>query len=147
MVQWSHMQISEHYLGYPKKTLIVVTNNELAKIFSALEREVEELDLLEVTTEKPEFRADGTPNSAPPDIDEMKRHSRMELYANLSKRLQKLLKKGNKEIILCVPEASKNELAEAMHTDVMKAVKEVVPKNLASLQLDQIIRILQEARV
>ncbi len=140
------MIISQHYLGYPKKTLIVVTNNELAKIYSAHEREVEEFDVLEVKPEKPEERASGTPNSAPPDVDELKRNSRMELYSDLSKRLQKLLKKDYEQIILCAPEASKNELAEAMHTDVAELISEVVPKNLASLPLDQIIRILQETR-
>ena len=139
--------ISEHYLGYPKRTLIVVTNNEMAKIFTAFEREVEELDVLQIETEKPEARASGTPNAAAPDIDEMKRHIRSELYGSLSKRLQKLLKKDYKQIILCAPEASKNEIIDAMHTDVMKMVGEVVPKNLASLQLDQIIRILQETRI
>ena len=140
------MKISEHYLGYPEKTLIVVSNNEIAKILGAFEREVEELDLLEITTKQPEHRASGTPNSGPPDIDEMKRHSRMELYANLNKKLMGLLKTKYKMIVLCAPEAYKNEIADAMHTDVMKAVVEVVPKNLASLPLDQVIRILQEKK-
>ena len=140
------MIISQHYLGYPKKTILVVTNNELAKLYSAFEREVEEIDLIEVTTAKPGKRSGGMINTAPPDIDEMKRHSRIELYADLSKRLLHLLKEGYEEIILCVPEAYKNELAEAMHADVLKVVSEVVPKNLASLELDQIIRILQESR-
>lgn len=140
------MKISEHYLGYPEKTLIVVTNNELAKIYGADDRDVEEIDVLEVTTEKPEARAEGVANSSPPDIDEIKRHSRQELYKNLSKNLMNRLGDGYKKIVLCAPEALKNEITEAMHTDVMKAMDEVVPKNLASLQLDQIIRILQEKR-
>lgn len=140
------MIISQHYLGYPKKTLIVVTNNEMAKIFSAYEREVEELKILEVEIEKPEARASGTPNSAPPDIDEIKKRNRLDLYSQLSDELQTLIKTGHEQIILCAPEASKNELAEAMHTDVTAVVNEVVPKNLASLPLDQIIRILQETR-
>lgn len=141
-----YMIISEHYLGYPKKTLIVVSNNELAKIYSASEREVEELRVIEMETEKPEVRASGVPNSAPPDLDEIKDHIRGELYSDLSDELQSYLKKGYEEIILCAPEALKNEIVEAMHTDVMEAVTETVPKNLASLPLDQTIRILQETR-
>ncbi|MFH1711846.1 MAG: hypothetical protein ABH846_01255 [Patescibacteria group bacterium] len=140
------MKISEHYVGYPKKTLIVVTNNELAKIFGANEKEVEELEILNVTTQRPEERASGTPNSGPPDIDEMKRHSRVELYSNLNARLQNLLKQDYKVIVLCVPEALKNEITEALHTDVKNSISELVPKNLASLPLDQIIRILQETK-
>ncbi|MCH8049329.1 host attachment protein [Patescibacteria group bacterium] len=140
------MQISQHYVGYPKKTLIVISNNELAKIYSAFEREVEELEMLEVKTEPPQSRATGTPNAAPPDIDQMKKHSRLELYASLSDRLHHLLKHDYEEVVLCVPEASKNEIIEALHSDVRKKIKEVVPKNLASLPLDQIIRILQETK-
>lgn len=136
------MMISEHYLGYPEKTLLVVTNNELAKIFGAHEREVEEIDALEVTTEMPKE----TTNSSPADVDEIKKHSRVELYSELSGTLMRWLKEGYKEIVLCAPEALKNEITEALHTDVMNAVTEVVPKNLASLQLDQIIRILQEKK-
>lgn len=140
------MIISEHYLGYPEKTLIVVSNNELAKIYSAFEREVEELRVIEMKTETPGERASGVANAAPPDLDEMKQHVRGELYSELSDTLQSYLKKGYKEIILCAPEALKNEIVESMHTDVMNAVVETVPKNLASLPLDQIIRILQETR-
>lgn len=140
------MQISEHYLGYKERTLIVVTNNELAKIYGANEREVEEINLLEVTTESREERGSGKPNDGPPNTDEQKAHSRKELYKELSEALTSLLKEGYKDIILCAPEALKNEITDAMHTDVMNAVTEVVPKNLASLQLDQIIQILQEKK-
>ena len=140
------MQISEHYSDYPEKTLIVVSNNEMAKILSAHEREVDEIDVLEVPTEQPQDRASGTPNSAPPDIDTLKAHARQELYKELSKKLLKLLKDDYKHIILCSPEANKNEIVEGMHADVMSSVDAVVPKNLASLPLDQIIRILQETK-
>ena len=140
------MQISEHYSDYPEKTLVVVTNNEMVKILSAHEREVEEIAVVNVSTAKPEERASGTPNSAPPDLDEMKTHARQELYKKLSKKLIKLIKDDYNHIILCSPEANKNEMVEQMHPDVMVAVDAVVPKNLASLPLDQIIRILQETK-
>jgi hypothetical protein len=140
------MKFSQHYLGYTEKTLIVVTNNEVAKLYGAFDRDVEEVKTLEFEFEAPEARASGTPNSAPPDLDELKKHNRHELYASLSRALKSQIKKGYKDILLCVPEAYKNEIVDAMHTDVMKAVIEVVPKNLASLQLDQIIRILQEKK-
>lgn len=137
------MQISDHYLPYAKKTLIVVANSEIARLLIAENRELNELEAFEVTTALPETR---TANSAPPDVDEMKRHSRLELYREISDRMQELLKEGVEEIILCAPEVHKNEFAEAMHTDVSAHVKEVIPKNLASLKIDQIIRILQENR-
>jgi len=64
------MQISDQYLPYEKKTLIVVTNSELARLLVAHGRELEEVDAFEVSTELP---MPHTANSAPPDIDEMKR--------------------------------------------------------------------------
>lgn len=139
------MQISQHFVGYPKKTLIVVTNNELAKLFRAQDREIEELEILQVDTVAPDHRSDGTPNAGPPDVDSMKKHGRHELYAQLSGRLLDLLKDGYEELVLCAPEALKNELMDAMHTDVQKATTRLVAKNLASLPLDQIVRILQES--
>jgi len=141
------MQISNHYLPYEKKTLIVLTNNELAKILKAEEREVEEFEAHEITTELPENeRGGGTPNAGPANTEEIKRHGRLELYKNLSKRLQQLLKDGHEEIVLCAPEVHKNEIMEAMHTDVQASIQEVVAKNLAMLPLDAVIRILHETR-
>lgn len=141
------MEISQHYLAYPKKTLIVVTNNEMAKIHRAFDREIEEIEVLQMEREGGDDRPSGTPNSGPPDIDEQKRHTRKELYSELSDRLMSLLKGGDETVILCAPEANKNDVVESMHTDVMNAVEEVVPKNLASLPLDAVVRILQETRV
>ncbi len=141
------MQISNHYLPYEEKTLIVLTNNEIAKLYQAEEREVEELEVIEMTTDLPENeRGSGTPNAAPPRIDDIKKHSRQELYRDLSGRLQKHLKNGFSEVVLCAPEVYKNEILEAMHTDVQSAIKELVSKNLAMLPLDAVIRILHETR-
>lgn len=141
-----NMKISDHFLGYPKQTILVVTNNELAKLYRGFEREVTELEVIEAMLEKPAERAAGTANAAPPDVDELKRRNRFELYARLSERLQDLLRGEAEEIVMCAPEAYKNEIVEAMHTDVQKAIVELVPKNLASLPLDQVIRILQESK-
>lgn len=140
------MQISEHYLPYTKKTLIAVTNNELAKLYKAEDREVEPVETLQIDMEAGDDRASGTSNSAPPKIDNMKLETKKDLYRMLSDQLMKAIKEGYEDIILCAPEVNKNEITEAMHTDVMKLVVEVIPKNLASLPEDQIVRILQESR-
>ena len=88
----------------------------------------------------------GTSNDGPRDLDEDKKNVRGAMYKNLSKYLLKQLQVGPADLVLCAPEALKNEVFEEMHTDVQKAAVEVVPKNLASLELDQIVRILQEVR-
>ena len=139
------MQISNHYLPYAKKTLIVLTNNELAKILHAHEKEVEEIDSFEIESEMPENeRGSSTPNAGPPRFEEIKKQIRQELYTELNDRLLALLKDGAEQIILCAPEVHKNEIFEAMHTDVQSNVSELVAKNLAMLPLDAIIRILNE---
>jgi hypothetical protein len=140
------MHISEHYRDYPKKTLIVLVNHEHARILSAFEREVEEIVHLEEIPDLPEEGVPGTPSAVAADIDATKKESRHVLYKRLEKKLTILLSDEHEAIILCAPEAKKNEIVEAMHPDVMNAVSDVVPKNLASLQLDQVIRILQEKR-
>ena len=141
------MQISQHYLPYSKKTVLVITNNELAKLFSLFDREILEITVLEMPEDEIEIKPSGTPNAGPIDFDALKRHKRLELYKKINKNLQKYLKKDFEQIVLCAPEANKNELAEAMHSDVTANVVEVVPKNLASLPLDAVIRILQETRL
>jgi len=141
-----YMEISNHYLPYPKKTLIAVTNNELAKIYRAFEREIEEVHVIEGEDVVIGGRGSGTINDGPPKTDEIRKHVRNDIYKELSGVLMEMLKKGDEEIVLCAPEAFKNDLVEHMHADVMRSVTEVVPKNLASLPLDAVVRILQETR-
>ena len=141
------MQISQHYLPYTKRTLLIITNNELAKLLEMHEREITEISTLQMPVDDTDVPRSGSPNAPPADIDELKRHRRVELYKKLSIEIQKHLKKGFEQVILCAPEANKNELSEAMHADVTAAVVETVPKNLASLPLDAVVRILQETRM
>lgn len=136
------MYLSEHYPAFVKPTLLVLTNNELARLFTCRERDVDELDV--ITT--PETASEEPTPSAPASIDAAKQHRRVELYAALSERLQTLLaQKAFHDIVLCVPEANKNELVNALHPDIAKRIASLVPKNLASMELTQVLRILFEA--
>ncbi|MFA6522011.1 MAG: host attachment protein [Patescibacteria group bacterium] len=141
------MQLSDHFLPYLNPTLLIVTNNESAKIFKAQNHEIDEIELLVVGKREVEGRGSGTPNDGPPDYDELKHQQRLELYKTLSDYLLQYTQKNPEtELILCAPEANKGELQDAMHRDVQKKIVSLVPKNLASLPTDQIIRILQEHR-
>lgn len=141
-----HMEISQHYQAYDQKTYIVVTNNELARIYIAKDREIDVVKELKAKEVDREGVQSGTSNDGPANFDEDKKNVRNDMYSKLSKYLLKELKTEPADLVLCAPEALKNEVFEHMHTDVQNAAKEVVPKNLASLQLDQIVRILQEVR-
>lgn len=127
------MQFSVHYPPFTKKTLIAVTNNERARLLEAMDREVEEFEIIE------------TPDNATEDqdFDTAKEHRLTELYGNLSERMRHLMDhKGFEEAIICVPEANKTIFQDKMHPDVLKRIDDVVPKNLASMDLNNVVRIL-----
>lgn len=135
------MQISEHYPAFSKQTLLVLTNNELAKLYAGEGREINEYETINTPESSQESRKDGI---AMVDSDAVKHQRLVELYNRLNTRLLELLSKGFDDIILCAPEANKNELVAALHPDVERRVKSVVPKNLASMELSHVIRILFE---
>jgi hypothetical protein len=135
------MHISDHYSPFEKKTLIVVTNNEKARLFKAEDREVEEIE----TVESPETGETDRVSEIDVDFDQMKIHRLKELYHALSKRLLEMVDhEGYKTIIACVPEVNKSHFASDMHTDVLKHISETIPKNLASMDINNIVRILVE---
>ena len=138
------MRISEHYPAFTKRTLLVLTNNELAKLYAGDGRDVTEYETLTTPELEPVKRATSAHGVGVPDLDEAKRHRLVELYAAINARLLELTRNDFLEIILCVPEANKNELVAALHRDVAKRVKSLVPKNLASMELGQVLRILFE---
>ena len=128
-----HMEISEHYAPFEKKTLIVVTNNDMARLFHVEGRTMDPLSAL--------GRNPSEELMEPFTIEE-----RQALYKKLNKRLQKHLAAGYEDIVLCAPEVRREQLVDELHPTVLVAVGEVIPKNLAALDEAQIMRILQEGR-
>ncbi len=138
------MHISEHYPAFAQKTLLVLTNNELAKLFALDDREIIAHSVIETSELEPVERETRPNGTGMPDLDAAKQHRRLELYHALSNALQELTRDEFVDIILCVPEANKNELVDALHTDVVKHIISTIPKNLASMELPQVMRILFE---
>jgi hypothetical protein len=135
------MRISDHYSPFTKKTLIVVTNNERARLFKASEREVEEIE----TVDSPDTAETDRVSETDVDFDQMKINRLKELYHALSKRLLEMVDhEGYETIIACVPEVNKSHFISDMHTDVQKHISDMVPKNLASMDINNIVRILVE---
>ncbi|MFA5947262.1 MAG: hypothetical protein WC813_04565 [Patescibacteria group bacterium] len=135
------MHISDHYTPFEKKTLIVVTNNEKARLFKAEDRDVEEIELVS----SPETAETDRVTEIDVDFDQMKINRLKELYHALSKRLLEMIDhEGYETIVACVPEVNKTHFASDMHTDVLKHISETIPKNLASMDINNIVRILVE---
>ncbi len=135
------MRISDHYSPFKEKTLILVTNNERARLFRADDREVEEVETIETA----DYGITDRVSEIDVDFDQMKINRLKELYHALSKRVLEMVDHdGYKAIIACVPEVNKQHFVNDMHTDVQKHIKELVPKNLCSMDLGNIVRILVE---
>lgn len=139
------MQISDHYRPFAEKTLIVVTNNEQARLLSAIDREVEEIEVIETPDMEKRERITGQYASTQPDFDAMKQNRLIELYHKLHKRLEALLHDDQfTKAIICVPEVNKNLFNEHLPPDGAHKISEVIPKNLASMEIGHIVRILLE---
>lgn len=135
------MHISDHYSPFEQKTLIVVTNNERARLLKAFDREVDEFEVIDT----PDTAETDRVSEIVTDFDEMKLHRLKELYSALSARLLDLVDHdGYETIIACVPEVNKTHFSDHMHTDVLKNVSQTIPKNLCSMDLNNIVRILIE---
>ena len=139
------MRISDHYRPFEHKTVIAVTNNEKARLLKAEGREVEEIEVINTPETAPIERSMSKHGAGEADFDAMKLHRLKELYAALSDRLRDMLAhEGFAEAIVCVPEVNKNTFAEYVPSDMQKKIAEVVPKNLASMDIPHIVRILLE---
>ena len=128
-----HMEISEHYPPFSKKTLIVVTNNDSARLFRVEKRSMEQIKTL---GRKPKEEM-----QEPYTIEE-----RQKLYQQINRQIKKHLKADYEDITLCAPEVRREPLMAELDKEVLEIVGEIVPKNLASLDESQIMRILQEGR-
>lgn len=143
MLTYTHMQFSVHYPPFTKKTLIALTNNERARLLIAEDRNVEEIEVIETPETDTAGRQRGADVSIEQDYDAMKEHRLTHLYGSLSERMRDLLDhEGYESAVICVPEANKNTFTTAMHPDVLKRIEDVIPKNLCSMDLSNVVRIL-----
>mgnify|MGYP001588848623 CR=1 FL=1 len=127
------MEFSVHYQPFTERTVIALTNTERARILSAMNRDVEEIDDLRISV------------SELNDFDAFKASQLTALGKKLSKRLEVALdKEGFTAAILCVPEVNREQLLAAMNPSVVARCTSIVPKNLCAMKLDVVMRILLE---
>ncbi len=139
------MLISDHYRPFEHKLVIAVTNNERARLLCALDREVNEIEVIDTPDIASVERTLSKHGQGETDFDAMKLERLKKLYAALCDRLRILLNHENyTEAIVCVPEVNKNIFAEYLPADLAKKITNIVPKNLASMDVPHIVRILME---
>ena len=118
------MRISDYYQPFEKKIIIAVTNNASARLLSAFDRDIEEIEIINADESEEQL---------------------IELYNSLHTRLRHLIANdGFTEAIVCIPEVNKTLFTELLPADMKKQISDIVPKNLASMDIPHIVRILLE---
>ena len=124
------MEIAEHYADYPVPTLLVLTNHKEAKIYLAHDRTIE----LQSEMQAGDHGYDDS-------------LERMTFYKELNEKLEEALKGHVERLVVCAPGAFKEDLESALSPAVLERAGELIPKNLVSLEPEQIVRILSEGQV
>lgn len=126
------MEFSKHYSPFLEKTLIVLTNNEKARLLSAFGHEVDELSTVSIKS---------------PELDDFAAQKAAQLAAlgkKLSVAMEKLLKTDFTAILLCVPEVNREQLLAAMSPSLVEKCTTIIPKNLSAMELPVVMRIILE---
>jgi hypothetical protein len=122
------MQISEHYAGFPEKTLVVIMNHERARIFAAHGRDFIEDKVVCA--------------AAPSSQDE---EALRTFFSLVHKRMERALEKeGFASLLVCVPEIHRPLFQQHTPPALTKRIERLVPKNLSAMEEGPIIRILFE---
>lgn len=124
------MDFADHYPDYPVPTLVILTNHNTARLLRIHGRTLSELSPISLS--------EGTYDSTA---------HRSRLYQALNRAIEAQITGGTQRVLLCAPEAFKDEILGALSASVRSHIDNIVPKNLVSLEIDQIIRILSEQPV
>lgn len=116
-----YMEMSEQYPEY-ESSIIFITNFEGFRILKAKGREVEEISEFENET------YDG-------------------LVSELNEEALKFIREDpNIKFIITAPEILREELSEKLDKQILERMDEIVSKNLVALDLEAVVRILQEGK-
>ena len=145
------MHISENFLPYESKTIILVCDRLHAKVYQAHDREfnfVEEItdDRLPIG-EAERYTASGGGHQFTENDEGLKEREAHVFYAELAKKLfEHKHKAGFEKLILVVPHEDKNVLIEALHDDVKRVLDRTIPKQLTKVGEDQVIEAIDAER-
>lgn len=140
------MKLSEYYNNYKKPTLIVILNSQKARIIKAEDRDFNEVNVLEREEDKVEGRPGLGPNAGPLDEDAREKEGVKRFFKEVAEYLRGDISKEAGQILIAVPDIHSNLFESQLHNEIKDKMGEIINKNLASLELDAIARILQEVR-
>ncbi len=117
------MQLSAHYTPYKEPVVLTIVGNTCARFIYAKDRTIEEVKKLDWS----ETEGD-----------------RSQFFVDIAKTLKDILKKTPAQIDLCAIEIEKGPLSESIEQTTGQKISRVIAKNLSSLPLEAILRILHE---
>lgn len=144
------MQIPQELPPFQQPTFIVVTDSVQAKLFKAMDREVELVHVIStklepMEQERQQIITGGGARSGDAHESNQK-WTREQLYEQLSKDLMHRHQNGEFEALaFTVPQEHVNELKESLHVDLLKIADVWVEKNLTNDELEDIVLHVQEA--
>jgi len=146
------MQISQDFLPYEHKTLILVCDSSHAKLYQAYERNFELMEEIKNDriklddTERYTTQTGGGILSSIEDEDFKERETKM-FYKKLSGVLfDRFHDEENSKLILVIPEGDKNVLIDLLHEKVKKSLLCAIGKQSTKIQDDQLVKMIDEER-
>ena len=146
------MQISQDFLPYEHKTLILVCDSSHAKFYQAYERNFELMEEIKNDRiklddfERYTTQTGGGILSKIEDEDFKERETKM-FYKKLAQILfDRFHDEKNSKLILVVPEGDKNVLVDSLHEEIKKSLVLVIGKQSTKIPDDQLIMSIDEER-
>jgi len=139
------MHIPEQFLSYDKKTLLLVCDKKIAKLYTAFDREFQSLEQLEndrlSLDDTERYTAAIAEGKLTKGQDEsLKDREGQTFYKHLAQVLFTKKQEGLFDtLILVVPQDDKNSLVGALHPEVEKTLDRVIGKQLTKVSEDQLV--------
>ncbi|MBI4714109.1 host attachment protein [Candidatus Uhrbacteria bacterium] len=145
------MQISQDFLPYEHKTLILVCDNAHAKLYQAFGREfnfVEEIKNDRIKLDDIERYATQTGGGILSKIEDedFKEREAKTFYKKLAQMLSDRKDAEEWKLILVVPQEDKNVILDLLQNDVKQSLVHVIEKQPPKLPDDQLIKFIDNER-
>ena len=146
------MQISQDFLPYKHKTLILVCDSSHAKFYQAYERNFELIEEIKNDriklddTERYSTQTGGGILSKVVDEDFKERETKM-FYKKLADKLfDSFHDEKNSKLILIIPDGDKHVLTNELHEDVKQSLVHAIGKQATKIPEDQLVKMIDEER-
>lgn len=146
------MQISEHYLPYESKTVLLVCDHLHGKVYHAKGREFNLIqewknERLDMTGDTERYQSSNGAQHFSSQDEGFKEREGNAFYVELAKHLFELKQtEGFEHLFLIVPHEDKHLLEDALHPEVKQTWNQTIPKQLTKMSDGDLIEALDKER-